>query len=108
MVIPAEITARHGVVQEDVFRRGPEAKGIEDAVFEMATLANDHMATARGMFKEEGMGGKVPAMAMPVFLAGVRGCLCSYLLIMPYNLPHCVLTSPCRWHLADLSVLILF
>lgn len=71
MIIPAEITAKHGVSQEDVFRYGPEAQGIEDAVFEFATLANDHLLTAQDMFKEEGMGGKIPMEAMPIFLAGV-------------------------------------
>ncbi|KAJ3830756.1 isoprenoid synthase domain-containing protein [Lentinula raphanica] len=70
MVVPAEITAKHGVVQEDVFRKGPAAKGIDDAVFEFATLANDHLVTARSMFNQE-FGGKVPQEAMPVFLAGV-------------------------------------
>jgi NADH dehydrogenase [ubiquinone] 1 alpha subcomplex assembly factor 6 len=72
MIIPAEITAKHGVSQDDVFRNGPHAKGIEDAVFEFATLANDHLITAREMFKqEEGWNGKVPTEANPVFLAGV-------------------------------------
>ncbi|KAF8073690.1 isoprenoid synthase domain-containing protein [Lyophyllum atratum] len=71
MIIPAEITVKHGVKQEDVFRRGPQAEGIADAVFEFATLANDHLLTARDMLKEEGMGGKVPSRAVPVFLAGV-------------------------------------
>ena len=67
MVIPAEITAKHGVNQEEVFRRGPNAAGIDDAVFEFATLANDHMITAREMWKTEGM----PARAVPIFLSGV-------------------------------------
>ncbi|KAF9013285.1 isoprenoid synthase domain-containing protein [Cyathus striatus] len=71
MIIPAEITAKHGVNQEEVFRQGPHAQGIEDAVFEFATIANDHMITAREMFKEEGMGETVPSMAMPVFLSGI-------------------------------------
>ena len=65
MIIPIEITAKHGVSQEDVFRHGPYAEGIKDAVFEFATVANDHLGTARGMFE------RVPARAMPVFLAGV-------------------------------------
>jgi NADH dehydrogenase [ubiquinone] 1 alpha subcomplex assembly factor 6 len=69
MVIPAEITAKRGVSQEDVFRKGPAAKGIDDAVFDFATIANDHMITAREMFKEGA--GKVPQDAMPVFGAGV-------------------------------------
>lgn len=71
VIIPAEITAKHGVRQEDVLRYGPGAEGISDAVFEFATLANDHLITARGMLNEEGMGGKVPARAIPIFLAGV-------------------------------------
>ncbi|EIN12633.1 hypothetical protein PUNSTDRAFT_97434 [Punctularia strigosozonata HHB-11173 SS5] len=74
-VIPAEITARHGVSQEDVFRRGPAAKGLEDAVFEFATAANDHLLAARDMF------GRADAQArkeaMPLFLGGVP--IASYL-----------------------------
>lgn len=69
MVIPAEVTARHGVSQEEVFRKGGNAKGIDEAVFEFATLANDHLITAREMFKE--CGGKVPENARPVFLSAV-------------------------------------
>lgn len=69
MVIPAEITARHGVSQEEVFRKGGGAKGIDEAVFEFATLANDHLITAREMFKE--YDGKVPEKARPVFLSAI-------------------------------------
>ncbi|KAH8104583.1 Squalene/phytoene synthase [Cristinia sonorae] len=69
MVIPAEITARHGVSQEEVFRKGGGAKGIDEAVFEFATLANDHLITAREMLKEHG--GKVPERARPVFLSAI-------------------------------------
>ncbi|KAF8645253.1 hypothetical protein AX16_008078 [Volvariella volvacea WC 439] len=67
MVIPAEITAKHRVKQEEVFRKGPGAEGIDEAVFEFATLGNDHLLTARAMFKEQ----KMPKVAIPVFLAGV-------------------------------------
>ena len=73
MVIPAEITARHGVSQEEVFRQGGHASGVDDAVFEFATLANDHLITARDMFKETA--GKVPGPVHPVFLAAVCGIL---------------------------------
>jgi len=77
MVIPAEITAKHGVNQEAVFRSigsgGVDAeenrKRLEEAVFEFATVANDHVLTAREMFKEEG--GKIPARAMPLFISMV-------------------------------------
>ncbi|RPD62423.1 hypothetical protein L226DRAFT_458098 [Lentinus tigrinus ALCF2SS1-7] len=78
MVIPAELTARHEVRQEDVFRKGGNANGISDAVFEFATVANDNLLTAREMFKQSGSGdGKVPRPVMPVFLYGLptRGYL---------------------------------
>jgi len=72
MAIPAEITAKHGVSQEDVFRHGPEAHGIEDAVFEFATHAHDQLSTARDeLLKAEGSNGWIPSEAMPIFLAGV-------------------------------------
>ncbi|KAF8195570.1 isoprenoid synthase domain-containing protein [Pholiota molesta] len=71
MVIPAEITAKHGVSQEDVFRHGGDAQGIEDAVFDFATVAHDHLNTAYDMLKAEGSQGRVPGDALPVFLAGV-------------------------------------
>ncbi|KAF7985495.1 hypothetical protein HWV62_3693 [Athelia sp. TMB] len=77
MVIPAEITAKHKVNQQDVFRAATQGKGkgtlpvtgLEDAVFEFATVANDHTITARDMLKETG--GQVPAEAMPIFLTAV-------------------------------------
>ena len=92
MVIPAEITAKHQVNQEAVFRSlgggGMDAeengKRLEEAVFEFATVANDHVLTAREMFKEEG--GKVPARVMPLFLSMVNfppGWLRSSMLTLP-------------------------
>ncbi|ELU39004.1 squalene/phytoene synthase domain-containing protein [Rhizoctonia solani AG-1 IA] len=67
MIIPVEITAKHGVRHEEVFRTGGGAQGIDDAVFEFATVANDHILTARDAFKDSG----VPSQAMPVFLSAV-------------------------------------
>jgi len=67
--IPLDVCARHGVKQEDVFRHGGEAVGVDAAVFEIAVLANDHLLTAREVFKDTA--GRVPPVAMPVFLAGV-------------------------------------
>lgn len=63
------MTAKHGVSQEDVFRRGGHADGIDDAVYEFASMANQHVRTARDMFE-----GKVPDEAVPVFLSAVE-CL---------------------------------
>ncbi|CAE6415257.1 unnamed protein product [Rhizoctonia solani] len=67
VIIPVEVTAKHGVRQEEVFRMGGDAQGIDDAVFEFATIANDHILTARDTFKDSG----VPSEAMPVFLSAV-------------------------------------
>jgi NADH dehydrogenase [ubiquinone] 1 alpha subcomplex assembly factor 6 len=39
------------VRDEDIFRLGSEAPGLRDAVFTVATLANDHLITAREMLK---------------------------------------------------------
>ncbi|CAK5263501.1 unnamed protein product [Mycena citricolor] len=68
--LPLDICARHNVQQEDVFRHGGTAGGIDAAVYDVAVLANDHLLTARDMFKDA-PGGKIPEAAMPVFLAGV-------------------------------------
>ncbi|KAG2155837.1 isoprenoid synthase domain-containing protein [Suillus bovinus] len=69
MVIPAEITAKHNVNQQEIFSKGQSSHGLENAVFELATVANDHLLTARDMFKESG--GRVPPDAMPVFSAAI-------------------------------------
>jgi NADH dehydrogenase [ubiquinone] 1 alpha subcomplex assembly factor 6 len=67
--IPVDMCARHGLKQEEVFRYGGDATGVDAAVYEFAVLANDHLLTAREVFKPSG--GRVPVAAMPVFLAGV-------------------------------------
>ena len=68
MVVPAEITAKHGVSQEAVFRHGGEAQGMGDAVYAFATLGNDHLTSAREAFRSEG---QERSRALGVFLAGV-------------------------------------
>ncbi|KAK2465334.1 hypothetical protein APHAL10511_002688 [Amanita phalloides] len=65
MVIPAEITAKHGVRQEDVFRQGADAGGIRDAVYEFATVGHRHLSLARSMWQDE------TGQAVGVFLSGV-------------------------------------
>lgn len=75
MIVPAELTAKHGVNQERMFRNignmdETNQKNLEEAVFEFATVANDHLLTARDMFKEHD--GKVPGRAMPLFSSAVR------------------------------------
>lgn len=43
--------AEAGVREEDVLRLGPEAPGLKDAVFAVATRASDHLITARQMLR---------------------------------------------------------
>ncbi|ORY28050.1 Squalene/phytoene synthase-domain-containing protein [Naematelia encephala] len=68
--LPADVCARHGVVDEDVLRRGAEATGVRDACLEVGTRGMDELITARRDLKDTG--GKVdPAAAMPIFLTAV-------------------------------------
>ena len=59
LVLPREFVHEYNVVEEDVFRNGPNAKGFRDAVFALATRANDYLITARKIVNEE-FGGKLP------------------------------------------------
>ncbi|KAI7863473.1 isoprenoid synthase domain-containing protein [Spinellus fusiger] len=63
-VLPAEITAKYNLSQEEMFRQG-HVQGIEDAIFEMATAANDQLLTARSMLPS------VPREAFPVLLCAI-------------------------------------
>ncbi|KAF8513761.1 isoprenoid synthase domain-containing protein [Gautieria morchelliformis] len=76
LVIPADVAAKHGLRQEEVFRRIREGrhgavhiKGLDDSVYEFAVAANDQILTARSMFEKQNL--MVPREAMPVFLAGI-------------------------------------
>ena len=51
ITLPLDVMARASVREEDVFRKGAEASGLRDAVFEVATRASDHVITARQMLK---------------------------------------------------------
>ncbi|KAG9295945.1 hypothetical protein G9A89_011797 [Geosiphon pyriformis] len=62
MLLPADILAKHKISQEEIFRSGPVAR-LEDAVFELATIAHDHLLTARTFLSE------VPKQAMPALLS---------------------------------------
>ena len=49
VLLPLDVMAEANVREEDVFRLGGEAPGLRDAVFTVATRANDHLITAREM-----------------------------------------------------------
>ncbi|KAI8979039.1 isoprenoid synthase domain-containing protein [Pilobolus umbonatus] len=63
LVLPAEITAKHHISQENVLRG--DTTGMEDAVYDVATAAYDQLLTARSLLKS------VPSAAMPVLLSAV-------------------------------------
>lgn len=49
VLLPLDIMAQTGVKEEEVFRQGAEAPGLRDAVFTVATRANDHLITVEQM-----------------------------------------------------------
>ncbi|KAI1777968.1 Squalene/phytoene synthase [Hypoxylon cercidicola] len=51
LLLPLDVMAETGLKEEDVYRQGPRANGFQDAVFKVATRANDHLITAREMLK---------------------------------------------------------
>ena len=51
VTLPLDVMADAGLREEDVFRQGSSAAGLPDAVFAVATRANDHLITAREMLK---------------------------------------------------------
>ena len=52
LLLPLDMMAEAGVKEEEVFRQGSQAPGLRDAVFKVATRANDHLITAREMLKK--------------------------------------------------------
>ncbi|MBE7181123.1 MAG: squalene/phytoene synthase family protein, partial [Terriglobus roseus] len=59
VTLPLDVMAEAGLREEDVLREGPAAPGLRDAVFAVATRANDHLITAREMLRNLRAGGDV-------------------------------------------------
>ena len=57
VTLPLDIMAFSGVKEEEILRQGSDAPGLRDAVFAVATRANDHLITAREMLKNIKAGG---------------------------------------------------
>ena len=57
VLLPLDVMAEAGVKEEDVLRQGSSAPGLRDAVFTVATRANDHLITAREMLANLRSGG---------------------------------------------------
>ncbi|KAJ5178998.1 hypothetical protein N7492_002208 [Penicillium capsulatum] len=49
VMLPLDVMAQAGVKEEEVLRKGAEADGLRDAVFTVATRANDHLITVEEM-----------------------------------------------------------
>lgn len=49
VMLPLDVMAQTGVKEEEVLRLGAEAPGLRDAVFTVATRANDHLITVQQM-----------------------------------------------------------
>ncbi|KAI8931944.1 hypothetical protein NX059_010845 [Plenodomus lindquistii] len=52
VLLPLDVMAEANVREEDVFRQGAAALGLRDAIFTVATRANDHLITAREMLSK--------------------------------------------------------
>ena len=51
VMLPLDIMAQCSLREEDVYRKGADAPGLRDAVFNVATRSSDHLITARTMLK---------------------------------------------------------
>jgi NADH dehydrogenase [ubiquinone] 1 alpha subcomplex assembly factor 6 len=51
VLLPLDIMAEYNVREEQVLRQGPSAPNIKDAIYAVATRANDHLITAREMLR---------------------------------------------------------
>ncbi|KAJ3188074.1 hypothetical protein HK101_009230 [Irineochytrium annulatum] len=62
LMIPSEVTVKHRLSAEDVFRGRQEAlKPLEDSIFDVATVANDHLRTAKAHLEGMQATGKLDA-----------------------------------------------
>ena len=52
VLLPLDVMAEANLREEDVFRQGASAPGLRDAIFIVATRANDHLITAREMLSK--------------------------------------------------------
>ncbi|KAF8249657.1 hypothetical protein K440DRAFT_543080, partial [Wilcoxina mikolae CBS 423.85] len=73
VVLPLDVCAEFNLRQEDVLRQGGNAPGLRDAVFKVATLANDHLITARKMLGDAGK--DATGVAFATFLPAVSTSL---------------------------------
>jgi NADH dehydrogenase [ubiquinone] 1 alpha subcomplex assembly factor 6 len=78
VVLPLDVCAEFNLRQEDVLRKGGNAQGLRDAVFKVATMANDHLITARKMLRDAGK--DATGVAFATFLPAV--CFLSHSMVV--------------------------
>ncbi|KAL9935137.1 hypothetical protein V8E36_006213 [Tilletia maclaganii] len=76
LTLPQEYLLAHGVVEEEVYRKGSDAQGLRDAVFDTATRANDYLISARTAleradFPAPTKKGAIPDVLKPVLVGAV-------------------------------------
>ncbi|XP_034490399.1 NADH dehydrogenase (ubiquinone) complex I, assembly factor 6 homolog [Drosophila innubila] len=63
--IPLEVLVKHGVSQERILRSDRTDKGVEECIFEVASVANSHLKLTRQMLPQ------VPRLVRKIFLPAV-------------------------------------
>ncbi|XP_034102603.1 NADH dehydrogenase (ubiquinone) complex I, assembly factor 6 homolog [Drosophila albomicans] len=63
--VPLEVLVKHGVSQERILRSDRNDKGVEECIFEVASLANTHLKLTRQLLPE------VPRVVRKIFLPAV-------------------------------------
>ncbi|KAE8220427.1 hypothetical protein CF319_g6043 [Tilletia indica] len=72
LTLPQEYLIKRDVVEEEVYRLGPDAPGLRDAIFDTATRANDYLISARtALSRAQFPGARVPAVLYPVLVGAV-------------------------------------
>lgn len=73
--IPQETLLKHGVSQERIYRDQEKDKGVENCVFEIATIAHQHLAKARSLrdkIPQDCLQILLPAVAIDRYLERLR------------------------------------
>ncbi|KKY27906.1 putative squalene phytoene synthase [Phaeomoniella chlamydospora] len=65
ITLPLDVLSQHSIRDQDIYDLGPQAPGLRDAVFTVATRASDHLITARTML-ENIRAGQGPGHECPI------------------------------------------
>ncbi|KAI8841023.1 isoprenoid synthase domain-containing protein [Chytriomyces cf. hyalinus JEL632] len=72
LYLPSDLLAQHHVSTEEIFRKGP-SEPLSDVVFDVASVANDHVTTARSHIAESAAKNEFPQIALTALLPAI-GC----------------------------------